>query len=173
MDTGKKPLAVTRSGAATAIVAALAISVPMAQHFEGLITHPNRDPVGILEVCYGETNVPMRVYTPQQCTAMLYQNEARRYAPDVLACSPELADPRRRYQLAAAIDIAYNAGAATYCRSSIRRAFDAGLWAQGCDDFARYTKAHSHGQLIVLKGLLNRRAIDPMSERSTCLKGIS
>lgn len=151
----------------TVVVAALALAIPLAQRFEGLNTHVNRDPVGIREVCYGETNAPLHDYTKAQCINLLQLHEANAYAPQVIACSPALA--QRKYQLAAAIDFAYNAGARQYCNSAMQRAFAKGNWRAGCDAFTRYNKAHKNGKIITLRGLTLRRA----AERDICIKDLT
>jgi lysozyme len=154
-------------GAAAAIAAAVILAAPVAMHFEGLRTRPYRDPVGIPTVCYGETQLAMRTYTPDQCAAMLRSRQARDYAPAVLRCAPALADPRRRLAFAASIDFAYNAGAGGFCHSSMARAFNAGQFVAGCRAFLLYDKAHVRGRVVVLAGLARRRA----AESSLCLKG--
>lgn len=154
-------------GAAAAIAAAIVLAAPLAMHFEGLRTRPYRDPVGIPTVCYGETQLALRSYTPDECAAMLRSRQATDYAPPVLRCAPALADPRRRPAFAASIDFAYNAGSAAFCHSSMARAFNAGQFAAGCRAFLLYDKAHVGGRVVVLAGLARRRA----AESSLCLKG--
>jgi lysozyme len=154
---------------AAVISAAVAVAAPVAMQFEGLRTKPYRDPVGIPTVCYGETERAMRQYTPEQCAVMLQARQARDYAPQLLApdCVPALADPARRNAFAASIDFAYNAGTASFCRSSMARAFKAGRWSDGCRAFGLYDKARVNGRLVVLRGLQRRRA----AETQICLKG--
>lgn len=150
----------SRAGIAAAIAAACACATPLIMASEGLRTKPYLDPVKIPTVCYGETNVPMRVYTKDECGALLRRQLAHRYAPKVLACVPELARPERMHEFAAMIDSSYNAGPAAVCKSRMARHFRAGRWAAGCRSFEGwYTTARDRrtGQRIQLRGLVIRR----------------
>lgn len=148
------------------IAAAVAVAVPVTSSFEGLRTHPYRDPGDprIWTVCYGETERAMRTYTAQECRALLNQRETTDYAPGVLKCVPGFADERHRYPFAASIDAAYNGGIGAFCRSRMARSFRASQWRHGCDGFPGW-RATANGR--VLPGLERRR----VAERSLCLKG--
>lgn len=148
------------------IAAAVVLAVPVTSGFEGLRTHPYRDPGDprIWTVCYGETERAMRVYTPDECKVLLMSREQQNFAPAVLKCVPGFADERRRYPFAASIDAAYNAGIGAFCRSRMAGAFRANQWRQGCDGFLGW-RATANGR--VLRGLERRR----VAERSLCLKG--
>lgn len=137
--------------AAAAIGAALGLALPTISTWEGLRTRPNRDPVGIQQVCYGETNVTMREYTPQECRDMLNRAITQRYGPAVLACTPGIGDYPGAF--AAAISLAYNIGPNAYCASTAARRFREGKLAAGCNAFAMWVKAGGR----VLPGLVNRR----------------
>jgi lysozyme len=154
------------SKASLAIAAAVLLSVPVTGAFEGLRTHPYRDPGDprLWTVCYGETEREIRTYTAQECRALLNGRQEQDYGPAVLKCVPAFADERRRYAFAASIDAAYNAGIGAFCRSRMARAFNAGQWRQGCDGFLGW-RATANGK--VLRGLERRRE----AERALCLKG--
>lgn len=151
-----------------AIAAAVAIAAPFAEPREGLATRPYLDPARILTVCYGETEgVEARIYSRDECAAKLRKRMARDYAPPVLACVPGLAEPRRRFAFAAAIDASYNAGPAAFCRSAMARQFNAGRWAQGCAAFRGwYVTARVKGRAVRLRGLVERRE----AEAKLCLR---
>jgi lysozyme len=155
MANRKQRLAI--AGACT--LAAGALTIP----FEGLVTHPNPDPANprLLQVCYGDTEVEMRVYTPQECQVLLIARQQRHYAPAVLKCVPGLADKRNAF--AASIDASYNAGIAAFCRSRMARAFNQGKWREGCNGFVGWYET-ARGKR--LRGLVRRRA----AERALCLK---
>jgi lysozyme len=147
------------------IALAVLISAPFTAPLEGLITHPNPDPgkPDLQQVCYGDTEVPMRTYTADECLILLKARQARDYAPPVLKCVPGFADPNRRYAFAASIDAAYNAGPTRFCKSPMARAFNAGRWTEGCNLFPTWitmpgTRVH--------KGLIRRRT----AEKGLCLK---
>lgn len=144
---GKKTVA----GVAAAIAAALGLVVPTIETWEGLRTRPYRDPVGIQTVCYGQTGVEMRQYSPQECREMLNRAITQRYGPEVLDCTPGIGEYPGAF--AAAISLAYNIGPAAYCRSTAARKFREGNLKEGCDAFAMWVKAGGK----VLPGLVNRR----------------
>lgn len=138
-------------GASALIAAALSLAVPVVETFEGLRTRPYRDPVGVATVCYGQTGVEMRPYTPEECRAMLNRAITQRYGPEVLKCTPGIGDYPGAF--AAAISLAYNIGSSAYCRSTAARRFQQGELKAGCDAFALWVKAGGR----VLPGLVNRR----------------
>lgn len=140
---------------------AAALLIGMVASWEGKSNDPYRDIVGVMTVCYGETNVAMRRYTDAECKAMLGDSLVT-YARPVLARNPELAghDP----QLAAATSLAYNIGAANYRGSSVARLFSARRWKDACNAFLAWRFAGGKE----VRGLLNRRR----SERDMCLRGL-
>ena len=149
---------------ALAVAAALPFAVPMIQKWEsGGKTHlvPYKDPVGIWTVCDGETRVEMRTYTKAECEAMLVKAVTDEFGPQVLACTPTIADRPRA--LGAAIVMSYNIGTGAYCRSTVARRFNEGNFVAGCRAFSMWNKAGGK----VWKGLTLRRA----DERALCLEG--
>lgn len=140
--------------AATALIATVAT-------WEGKNNDPYFDIVHVQTVCYGETNVAMHHYTDAQCSDMLADSLVK-YADPVLARTPELQG--HPYQLAAAISLTYNIGAASYAHSTVARRFDAGNWRSACDAFLMWSKAGGR----TVPGLLNRRK----AERALCLRGL-
>ena len=139
------------------ILAACALAIgSLTAHFEGLITHPNPDPGNpkLQQVCYGDTEVPMRTYTADECAILLKSRQAKDYAPKVLECVPGFADPARKYAFAASIDASYNAGYNAFCKSRMAKAFNAGQWKQGCELF-RGWYVYAGGKK--LRGLVRRR----------------
>lgn len=133
------------------IAAAASLAIPLVSTWEGLRTRPYRDPVGIATVCYGQTNVEMREYTPEECKQMLNRAIVQRYAPPVLACTPGIGEYPGAF--AAAISLAYNIGPTAYCNSTAARRFREGKLKAGCDAFAMWVRAGGR----VLPGLVNRR----------------
>jgi lysozyme len=160
MASRKQRLAI--AGACT--LAAGVLTIP----FEGLVTHPNPDPANprLLQVCYGDTEVEMRVYTPQECQVLLVARQQQHYAPSVLKCVPAFEDPKRRNAFAASVDAAYNAGIAAFCRSRMARAFNQGKWVEGCNGFSGWYETANGKRL---RGLARRRA----AEKALCLKGLA
>jgi lysozyme len=147
------------------IALAVLISAPFTALYEGLRTKPYPDPGNpkVLTVCFGETEMPMREYTADECAVLLKARQAKDYAPAVLKCVPGLAS--RKYAFAASIDFAYNAGVRAFCASPMAVRFKAGDWKAGCERLAGYY-IRSNGK--VLKGLVRRRE----AERGLCLKAL-
>lgn len=159
--------------AAAAIAAAVAVSAPLAQKWEGLVLKARPDPVGILTGCYGETEDidPSRIYSQDECATKLRKRMARDYAPPILACVPAFAKPEHRHAFAASIDASYNAGPVAFCKSPMAKAFNAGNWRTGCAAFKGwYVSARDRrtGVRKVYRGLVNRR----LDESALCLKDL-
>lgn len=145
---------------AACIAAACACATPLIMQSEGLRTKPYLDPVKIPTVCYGETNVEMRVYTKDECGQLLRRQLARKYAPKVLACLPQLSVPERKHEFAALIDSSYNAGPVAVCKSRMAVHIRAGNWSAACHSLEGwYVTARDRrtGQRIKLRGLVLRR----------------
>ncbi len=153
-----------KGGAIAAAIAAAALAVtPFLTNHEGEKHKPYLDGGRVKTVCIGETqNVQDRIYSHDECTAMLRKRLANDYAPAVLNCVPGFIADNRRKPFMAAIDASYNAGPGGFCTSPMARAFNAGQWARGCDAFLNW-RATIHGQPS--KGLRNRRE----GERLLCI----
>lgn len=152
--SGKAKLAAIVGTAAAGLLAVTA-------QWEGKRNDPYKDLVSRWTVCYGETNVPMRRYSDDECKDMLAGSLAV-YASAVLTRNPELAghDP----QVIAATSLAYNIGPAAYSRSTVAKRFSAGNWRGACDAFLSWS--YAGGKRV--QGLLNRRR----AERDICLRGL-
>ncbi len=149
-----------KSAIAACIAAACAVAAPFVMKSEGLRTRPYLDPVKIPTVCYGETQVEMRVYSRDECGALLRRQLARRYAPKVLECLPQLAAPNRKHEFAALIDSAYNAGPAAVCKSRMAIHIRAGRWISACNSIEGWYTTGRDRRTGVRKsfpGLVKRR----------------
>ena len=149
------------------IAAALATAVSLAIPAEGLRQYAYRDPVGILTVCYGETNgVQMRKYSEQECRAMLDQSMLKAI-DEVNRCQSNLPEN----VLAAFGDAAYNIGSKVACdvnKSTAARLLKAKDYKGACNQLSRWNKATVAGNLVELPGLTKRRE----KERQVCLTGL-
>jgi GH24 family phage-related lysozyme (muramidase) len=172
---------------ALCIAAACAVAAPIAQRWEGFSPKVYRDPANIATYCYGETeNVdPSRIYAKTECAALLRQRMARDYAPKILQCIPQLADPKRKNVFGALIDASYNAGWQGVCKSPMRVNILAGKWTAACNSLPNwYITARYRGKprpaaamqkagwrwngkawIKTFQGLVNRRN----DERNVCL----
>ncbi len=142
--------------------------------FEGTILYGYLDPIGIVTKCSGDTSdvILGKKYTPAECEKSLEQALIK-HADAVLHCTPVLNG--RSHQLAAAISFAYNVGPTAYCNSTAAKRFNRGDWPGACkafneNDYGKQQWVYSRkgGELIVLPGLVKRRAI----ERKLCETGL-
>ena len=140
-------------GAGAAIALAAAIIAP----WEGKVTSPYRDPVGILTVCYGHTgkDIEQRKYSDAECLQML-EADVRKHAKALECTDGRYTLP----QAAAFVSLAYNIGVAGFCRSTTAKRAQAGDYAGACEAMSRHVKAGGK----VLHGLVDRRAF----ERAIC-----
>lgn len=155
----------------TGIVGAIAASMLYltVPEDEGTEYRAYRDIAGIWTICNGDTaNVRSgMVETPAGCRARL-ERQLIAHAKPVMACVPQLGQPGRDYQRAAAVSLAYNIGVNAFCKSTAARRFRAGNWRGGCDAFLAWNKARVKGVLRPVRGLTLRRE----RERETCLRGL-
>lgn len=149
-------------GVAAAIAAAVLIVTPFTAAHEGLRQAPYADIGGKMTVCYGETRVAMRRYSPAECKALLTKALTSDYAPPVIKCVPQLAE--KPYPFAAMIDAAYNAGAGAACRSPAAALFRQRQWKAGCEALVGWRDTVKG---VKIRGLQNRRR----DQVALCLTG--
>lgn len=166
--TAQPEAAVAEAGGVPSEGAFLAVAVPLVAKWEGLRLKPYLDPVGVLTVCYGETQGVTRgaSYTAEECRQMLarrildYRNGLHRYfTTDTLAGR---LTPQRD---AAYASLAYNVGAAGAGGSTATRRLNAGDIPGGCEALTWWNRAGGR----VLRGLVSRRS----EERDLCLAGLT
>lgn len=117
------------------LLALVATAAPFVAQWEGLRTDPYVDVAGVLSVCYGETAVRMRPYTPAECQAM-FQASLAKHAGGILQSIPESAP--RSVKLAF-ISFAYNVGVPLASSSQAAHAAQAGDYARACSSLGAYT----------------------------------
>lgn len=163
-----------------AVSTALLVAAPFVAKWEGLRTEPYADIGGVKTVCYGETRVPMRGYTPDECRLMLEKALREYYLPESLDAAPTLAE--KPGILAMVGSFSYNLGVETFRASSARKHFVNRNWEAGCQALTLYDKVtYSKPQAgktctqkkdgrwaCTVKGLQNRRN----AELEICLKAI-
>lgn len=142
---------------ATVLALATAIAIPA----EGLRQYAYYDPVGILTICYGDTNnvKPGQYASIEECKQRL-DKEMIDAIEQVDRCVPNLPDN----VLAAFADAAYNIGPRIACdtdRSTAARYLREGKLEAACRQLPRWDKAGG----IPLPGLTKRRA----KEMELCL----
>jgi lysozyme len=147
-------------GAGAAMLAAAFVAP-----WEGLFTRPYRDIVGVVTVCYGETeNVEQRYYPPQECKDLLATKLPRYYAEISSCWGPEVEVTLTDNMRVAFVSGAYNFGSYAFCNSSMVRALKAGDRRAACHALRLYNRAGGR----VVKGLDNRRK----AEEKLCLEGL-
>ncbi|MGR3452866.1 lysozyme [Pseudooceanicola sp.] len=145
----------------------LDVAVPLVAKWEGLRLSPYLDPVGVLTVCYGETQGVRRgdTYTEEECRQML----ARRILEYRIGLHRHFTVETRTRRLtperdAAYASLAYNVGVAGAGGSTATRRLNAGDIPGGCEALTWWNKAGGR----VLRGLVRRRS----EERDLCLLGV-
>lgn len=149
----------------TAAAIAAAIAIPA----EGLRQVAYYDPVGILTICYGDTNnvVPGQVASLDECKARL-DKEMLHAIEQVDRCVPDL--PVN--VLAAFGDAAYNLGPRIACdthSSTAARYLATGQYGDACAQLPRWNKASVAGVMVALPGLTKRRN----REMTVCMQGLT
>lgn len=141
----------------------LAICLTMVAGFEGLYTHAYKDPVGVVTICFGVTNVDRKVKmgdtaTKDECYQMLAE-DLPKYNAMVHRVIRVSMPPHRE---AAMTSFVYNVGEGNLKKSSVAKELNAGHVQKGCDALKLWDKAGGR----VLPGLTKRRA----AERVYCLR---
>lgn len=157
------PRKVLIGATAATFVAAAAFVSP----WEGLYTRPYRDLVGVVTVCYGETEgVKMTdaTRTPEQCKQMLADKLPRYYGEIAQCWGQDVEDRLTDNMRVAFVSGAYNFGSGAFCRSTMVRRLKTGDRRGACHALRLYNRAGGR----VVKGLDNRRK----AEEALCLKGL-
>lgn len=155
-----------RTKGAIAGAAVMAAAAAFVAPWEGLYTTPYRDLVGVLTVCYGETEGVKATdrYTPVQCRDMLAKKLPRYYS-EISACwGPEVEAKLTDNMRIAFTSGAYNFGSGAFCKSSMVTRLKLGDFKGACDALLLYNRAGGH----VVRGLVNRRN----AERKLCREGL-
>lgn len=144
------------AGALAAIIASAAFIAP----WEGEELQPYRDIVGVLTVCYGQTeNVEMRRYTPAECEASL-RMETARHLLQVAQCIDRPLDPN---EWVAVASWTYNVGTGAACKSTLVRKINAGAApTDWCRELLKWDRAGGRK----VRGLIRRRE----AEYRECVK---
>lgn len=152
---------------AVAAASVMAATAAFVAPWEGLFTSPYRDIVGVVTVCYGETEgVKMTdaPRTPQECREMLAKKLPRYYS-EISACwGPEVERRLTDSMRVAFTSGAYNFGSGAFCRSSMVTLLKLGDLRGACHALRLYNRAGGR----VVRGLDNRRK----AEEKLCLEGI-
>lgn len=129
--------------------ASIAIATATIASWEGLETKPYFDVAGIQTVCYGETNVPMKEYTEEQCRTMLANR-----VPEYYEAAMKNVEVDIPITMAAAVtSFTYNVGPDAFKKSTMLKKINKkDLWG-ACDELDRWVYAAR----MWVRGLANRR----------------
>ncbi len=142
--------------------AILARAEALVTRWEGLRLSPYRCPSGFATIGWGT-----RVYPCGRPVGLHDPAITKEQADAFLAhaLSQTLAGMKRAatraptvHQGAAMLSLAYNIGAANFARSTLLAKFNAGDLAAAAAEFPKWCHAHVGGKLVVLAGLVRRRA---------------
>ncbi len=123
------------------------------------------DDVGVRTVCRGITGrdvVEGKLYTQAECDKL--QEKHLAVAEAAVKRQIESYEALTIWQQAALIDFTYNLGESNLAGSTMRRLFNAGDIAGGCRELKKWVKGRVKGQLVTMRGLVDRREV----ERELC-----
>lgn len=137
--------------------------------FEGASNKVYIDPVGHKAVCVGHDSTgpdgtPLRLgqtYSDDVCSYLL----GRDIAEAQKALETRVKVPLSDGEQLAYTDFIFNMGSGAFARSSILRVLNKGDHVGACKRIPRYNKGTVKGKLVVLAGLVKRRA----AEMKACL----
>lgn len=145
------------------VAAAIALAVPVIQHFEGLRQTGYGDVVGVATSCFGHTGpdaVVGRRYSMAECEGQLARDLER--TSDGIADCIKVPVPANSY--AAFVSFAFNVGPAAFCRSTVVKRLNAGDLRGACAGLSAWVYAGGKKW----PGLVRRRA----AERALCEEGL-
>lgn len=163
----RKAAAKPKTTGTIGLAAAIALSTSvLIKPWEGLELTPYPDVVGVLTVCYGETQgvKPGQKFTKQQCEDKLAKRVLEDYAAPLNACAGHAFTVAPVKVQAALISWTYNVGVGAACKSTLVAKLKAGDTLGACKQLLSWNKAGGK----VVKGLTNRR----LSEYKVCLEGV-
>jgi lysozyme len=146
-----------------AVLTAAALITPRIAGWEGWRLGSYRDVAGVVTACAGATKgvVPGRRFTDRHCMDLL----ARDVVEHGMAIDRCIAGPLPAASRAAFTSLAYNIGAANFCRSTLVKKLNAGDLRGACAEISRWNRAGGR----ILPGLVRRRA----EERTYCEGGLA
>lgn len=150
---------------------ALAVTA-LIKPWEGKENYAYRDVVGVLTICYGETEgvKPGMFKTDAQCDEMVLRRVEQDYYKPLIKCLKGF--PGYPLSLQASLtSAAYNVGVRAICTSTAGRLAIAGRYKDACHAITRFNRAGGK----VLRGLKLRREYGDasrMGELELCLEGL-
>ena len=118
-------------------------------YWEGLRTEPYQDVAGVWTVCYGETQVEMRVYQKAECDAML-ERRLQHFNRVVVETVTVPLSPNEQIALTSFV---YNIGEGAFRNSTLLRKLNSGDRSGACEELRRWVFAGGKKWA----GLVNRR----------------
>lgn len=140
-SSNSKPLSPKTKNVAKGAGALGLVALIMSQFtpiWEGRSLTPYKDVVGVWTVCEGETRVPMRTYTEEECNEMS-KEMYKEFASYVKKVTPGIEE--NPYMWAAFSDTAINIGKAGYNASSMKRHYLNKNYRESCRSLLKYKYA--------------------------------
>jgi len=161
------------SGATGVVLLATAAAYTGSWEGERLVAY--RDSGGVPTICNGHTGPDVYMglrLTHAQCEE-IFKQDLIAHETRLLACAPELADPKRvpDDSYVAINDWAFNVGTGAACKSTLIRKVKAGDLRGACNELSRWVYVNGNA----IAGLVNRRVKGTpgrISERALCLRGL-
>lgn len=153
-----KPLVANRT-VATTNLQILPATINLVKQYEGFRSSAYIDTSGLPVIGYGQTRVNGRTvrmgqYITQAEADAALEQELYQIKRLVLSYVKVDLNP---HQLGALTSLVYNAGARVVTNSTLVRKLNAGDYVGAAQEFPRWNKANSGGQLVVFPGLTKRR----------------
>jgi len=133
------------------------IAAPLIQHYEAFRADAYLCPAGVWTIGWGSTGPDIKRgmrWTRAQADAR-FAADLEHFGAQVMRM---VRVPLQPHEQAALVSLVYNIGAANFAASTLVRKLNAGDRAAAATQFAVWNKARVNGKLVVLKGLVARRA---------------
>ena len=155
-----------RAAVAAAALTLSAAGVTGIVKHEGMVRTAYVDPVGVVTICAGHTRTAKlgQTLTPEQCEQLL--REDVRHAEAAIKRLVKV--PVTQAQYDALVSWTFNFGEGALARSTLLRKINANdCWGAGAE-FPKWNKGRVKGKMVVLPGLVKRRADERKAWESGC-----
>jgi lysozyme len=133
------------------------IATPLIQHYEAFRADAYLCPAGVWTIGWGSTGSDIKRgmrWTRAQADAR-FAADLQRFGDAVMQ---RVRIPLQAHEQAALVSLAYNIGVANFSGSTLLRKLNGGERDGAAAQFAVWNKARVNGKLVVLRGLVTRRA---------------
>ncbi|NSY36861.1 lysozyme [Leisingera sp. ANG59] len=143
----------------------IALATPFIAQWEGVRLQAYRDIVGVPTICFGDTHsVQMGDRSTMADCVQRLEDDVQAFYSEIAPCMTNPGIPPGVQ--ASMLELAFNVGSPSVCRSTMMRLANAGQYQAACDELRRWVIAGGRR----IRGLENRRAD---SKRSLCMRGLT